>query len=361
MKTHTKSQILALIDRLTGLGIRVGGILAGLSFVYILAILLGGHLKVPLKHESLERVYLEQSLSIAVRALVFATGAVVASLIIRFPQEEATGKFLSLAGGMLYFGGPPFVAWTMQGRIADGNLLGLDILSAIRAAGGIAMFPGLVLVVRDAILRVWTGATTRKMIVRKTYKTPVLSRIKLWESCWDMEFCRDFVRRICPAFAEKKPCWRIKIGCYCDERTILKAMTQDSTDNVHAQGIIKTLKLDQPVKDPLTSKLKRQRCRHCVIYAEHQREKYRFSSPLVFPAVAMVMYAYYNPLREFISQILTRTDRFLSFLVYKSGNTNSYISSDIEVLTTVAIVWLAITTISYSLRTLENLIFELQV
>lgn len=361
MDTHTRSQILALIDQLTGLGIKVGGIIAGLSFAYILAIVLGGHLKVPLKHESLERVYLEHSVSIAVRALVFATGAVVASLIIRFPQEEVIGRVLSLAGGILYFGGPPFIAWSMQGRIANGNVLGPGIINAIRIAGGIAMFPGLVLVVRDVILRIWTGPTARKMSERKTDTKRTPSRIKLWASCWDMEFCRDFVRRVCPAFAARKPCWRIKIGCYCDERTILKARNQESGDNVHAQGITKSLGLDQPKKDPLASNLKRQRCRQCVVYAEHQRQKYRLLSPLVFPAVALAMYAYYNPIREFISQILVRTDRFLSFLAYQSTSTGSHIGGDIEVLTSVAIVWLAIIAISYSLRTLEYLIFELQV
>ncbi len=362
---HAKSQATALIDQLTSLGVKFGGLAAAVSFVYLVAIVVAGHLKVPLSPGSLEKVYLVRSVELSTRVLVISGVILVASLVIRYPQEEILGQVLSLLGGALYFGGPPALGWFLQGKLANGSAQGLEIVTAVRTTGGVALLPGLILVVRDAILRIWTGETFRRQLDRPSNQdqqgiTKVSPRILA--SCWDMQFCREFIRRVCPAFAAKRSCWRIKIGCYCDERTLLKAMTAESKDNVHAKGIIEQLGFGRQDKnDKLSSKIKRQRCKHCVIYAEHQRQKYRLLSPMVFLAVLFLVYHYYEGVSEVVGQNLAKTDRFLSFLTYQSKEAGTGGGSDIGVLTFLAIVWLTIIAISYSLKALEYLVFELQV
>ncbi|MDH7601582.1 MAG: hypothetical protein QHI38_05465 [Armatimonadota bacterium] len=362
---HAKSQAAAIVDQLSGLGVKFGGLAAALSFGYLVMIVIGGHLKAPLRPSSLEKIYLVQSVEIATRALVISGTVLIASLVLRYPREEVLGQILSLAGGALYFGGPPALGWFLQGKVANGSAQGLDIVNSVRTTGGIALLPGLTLLVRDAILRIWTRATTRRSHgrpVRQELQGAARVRPKILSSCWDMEVCREFVRRVCPAFAAKKSCWRIKTGCYCNERTILKAMTAEGKDNVHAKGIIEHLGQDRPAKqDKLSIKIKRERCRHCVIYAEHQRQKYRLLSPMVFPVVLAFVYYYYQDISRVVSQTLAKADRFLSFLTYQPKEAGVAIESDLGLLTMLAIVWLTIIAISYSLKALEYLVFELQV
>ncbi|MGB9619862.1 MAG: hypothetical protein ACPL7K_05580, partial [Armatimonadota bacterium] len=239
-----------------------------------------------------------------------------------------------------------------------------SILESVRTAGGIALLPGLTLVVRDAILRVWTGAARRRIQVRRwgdeDERGTRRRGSKFLPSCWDMEFCRDFVRKVCPAWEKRKPCWRIKIGCYCDERTILKAMKAEGKDNAYAQGIIKSLELDRPARSHLSKKLKRERCRRCLIYANHQRQKYRLLSPMVFPAVLLLLYVYYVPISSAVGGVLEKADRFMSFLTYRPQDAGA-LGGDVPVLTALALVWLTIVAISYALKVLEYLLFELQV
>jgi len=245
-----------------------------------------------------------------------------------------------------------------------GNELFASVMTAFRNVGGICLLPGLFLVLRDAILRIWTGISVRRVLERrwgdederKKHVKP-----KFYGSCWDMIFCRDFVRRVCPAYAARKPCRRIKIGCYCDEKTILRAMTSAGADNEHAQGIINSLGLNRHSTTRLSNKLKRERCRRCGIYAEHQRQKYRLLSPMVFPAIGVLLYVFYEQISMWVGIALQKTDRFMSFLTYGSQASRYALSDQGQLLTTLAIVWLTIIVISYALRALEYLVFELQV
>lgn len=59
--------------------------------------------------------------------------------------------------------------------------------------------------------------------------------------------------------------------------------------------------------------------------------------------------------------MLQKTDRFMSFLTYGSQTSRYALSDQGQLLTTLAIVWLTIIVISYALRALEYLVFELQV
>jgi len=289
----------------------------------------------------------------------------VASLMVRLPREELVGQLLSLIGAALYFGVPVMLAWTVDTRGLSGNAVFLSIVRSMRTAGAIALLPGLTLILRDAILRIWTGVSVKRVLERrwgdeeeqrKKRRVP-----KVLASCWDMSFCRGFVRQVCPAFAANKSCWRLKVGCYCDENTILKAMTAGGKDNTYAQGIMKSLELDKPSNKRLSARLRRERCRRCLIYAEHQRQKYRLLSPMVFPAVFVVLYIFYSPVTTWVGAALEKADRFMSFLTYHPKGASYTFSDDGRVLTILAVIWLTIIVISYALRVLEYLVFEMQV
>jgi hypothetical protein len=82
---------------------------------------------------------------------------------------------------------------------------------------------------------------------------------------------------------------------------------------------------------------------------------------MVFPAVLALIWIYYDFLSAAIGRVLTNADRFLSFLTYHPKGEEASVGSDIAVLTILAIIWLTIIAISYSLKALEYLIFDLQV
>jgi hypothetical protein len=310
-----------------------------------------------------DSTYLMHSIAIASRCLIIASAIVVVSLIIRFFYDEAVGQALSVLGAGVYFGAPE-----VFGRVIgslNGPAVGVvaGIVQQFALVGVICLAPGLVLVVRDCILRIWRGVSVRRVLEARwgDEKRLKSKKPKFYGSCWDMSFCREFVRRVCPAFQAKKPCWRVKVGCYCDEHTILMAMAGEGDGNESYKGILHSLGLDGQSKKPqVSAKVKRARCRRCGIYSEHQRQKYRVFSPMVFPSVTLALYLFYGQISAYVVQALEKTDKFVSFLTYKAVDSFS-IATDQRMIVNLAVVWLGIIIVSYTLRTLEYLIFDVQV
>lgn len=364
LKTHTKSWIVAISDSISLLGLKLGIPVLIVSGLYLLWIVFGPRLAQIDKLPAADSSFLINSLAWSCKGLVIASTAVIISVMMRLFWDEIVGQTLSVVGVLLYFGTPEALARFVHIRNARSAEIALSIVDTFCIVGALCLIPGLVLVVRDCILRIWRGISVRRVLEsrwgdereREKQKKP-----KFYGKCWDMAYCRSFVKQVCPAFKAKKPCWRIKVGCYCDEHTILMAMAGQGEDNESYRGILHSLGLDGQSKRPkISAKAKRIRCRRCGIYAEHQRQKYRLLSPMVFPAVIFVLVLFYGQIAKYVGTALEKTDQFISFLSYKSV-ASSTMASDGHVLTSIAVVWLAIILISYTLRTLEFLIFDLQV
>ena len=135
-------------------------------------------------------------------------------------------------------------------------------------------------------------------------------------------------------------------------------MTAGAGENEYAKGFMHTLAQDNKTTPSMSAKQKRLRCRRCVIYSEHQRQKYRVLSPLMFPAVAIAFYVFYAQLVRLLGIVYANTDRFVSFV---TAHPQQVVGSEQHVFTVLAIVWLWIVVLSYALRLLEYLIFDLQV
>lgn len=364
ISTHNKSRMVGWVDQLTGLGLKLGVPAFIVLTTFLLITVFGGHLKGAGKLAPGDHAYMLHSLAMATQGLVIAAVVMVASLMLRYTRDEMVGQGMSLGGALVYFGAPALFAATVNGAEFRGNAAFASVVATFRTTGLIFLFPGLFLVLRDAILRIWTGVSVRRVIERRwgdEEERRKHVKPKFYGSCWDMPFCRDFVRKVCPAYAAKKPCWRVKVGCYCDEKTILRAMTSQGETNEHVRGIMSSLGLDKPSNSRLSGKLKRERCRRCGIYAEHQRQKYRLLSPMVFPLVGALLYVFYGPISTWIGIALEKTDRFMSFLAYRPHMAGYAASDQGQILTVLAVAWLTIIAISYTLRMLEYLVFELQV
>src|SRR5580704_6475073 len=91
--------------------------------------------------------------------------------------------------------------------------------------------------------------------------------------CWQLPFCRKFVREKCPIYHSKRTCWRELVGCMCEEEVIRGAMEGRviPKDMLLAANMI-------PRNNKLTAGQKKERCKTCVIYNEHQKHKYKAST-----------------------------------------------------------------------------------
>lgn len=360
----SKNRFSALNEQITGLGLKIGAPIIALTVIYLCVILFGKNIRDMGHMSAADRAYMLNGVKIAGIALRWSSAVVVASLIFRFFLEEVIGLSLTVGGLLIFFGIPAMFQGGEALKSRDAQMVAAQALSHICAAGLIVLIPGLSMVLRDGILRIWRGISDKRVVEhRRDFLAGRGKRgsYKLINNCWDMSHCRDFVRNVCPAYLKRKNCWRMKSGCYCDETTILKSMAGEATDNEHYRGFMEALTANSSsAKLKGNAKAKRARCRRCVIYTDHQREKYRIAAPMVFPAVGLVFYLYNKEIGSVVKAGVTSADRFFAFIAKGTGTPyNAAVGAG--AVTTIAMVWLAILAICYGLRAVEYLIFDLQV
>jgi hypothetical protein len=94
--------------------------------------------------------------------------------------------------------------------------------------------------------------------------------------CWQLPFCREVIRKQCPAYLARKTCWKFGRGCYCDEEMISRIIRGESINVIKAPT-----RMSRKGKPP---------CGRCYIYLEHQSHKFRMLSPLAVPATVIAVY-----------------------------------------------------------------------
>jgi hypothetical protein len=357
-----KSRLVSLIESSTRTGLKFGIPAMVITAAYLLYIVFGPKLLMA-GMSAVDQAYLHNTVALAERVLRVAALVVALSLSLRFFYEPAAGQLMTILGGVLWFFSPAMFEGLTLGTLTK-NPTYQGIVSELSRVGFVTLVPGAVLLLREIGARIARGVRTRVLAGRcwgdEEERAKKHRRRKIYEQCWDMAFCREYVRGYCTAFEQKKPCWRMKAGCYCDGDMIMRAMAAGANDNRFVRGIMQSIEEDDRRRNEMSASQKRMRCRRCVVYAEHQRQKYRVLSPLVFPAVGLFFWLYYNQLSACLWRLLESTDRFISFLAYNPSAAPSFASQG-PILTTFAMVWLAIMILSYALRVLEYLIFRLQV
>jgi hypothetical protein len=243
----------------------------------------------------------------------------------------------------------------------------VSIVAAQLQTTGLLLFaPGIVLVVRDLIVRLIGSLTNPRTAGKAIWgqeEPKSLSIVqRIYGNCWDLPHCREFIRRGCPAHQSGASCWRIKQGCYCDENMILKAMSARGAELDMAKNARVTNGVAARLS--LSGSEKRARCRSCGIYAEHQRQKYRLISPLVFPSVAIAIWVLSPTIQTMLGQAITVTDKFMklvSFAPQVSQPTWACQVSGSGAVEWMFIAWLGIMAVSYLLQLVEYFIFKVQI
>ena len=222
-------------------------------------------------------------------------------------------------------------------------------------AGGMYGGLTLVLVIVEVVGRVRErathGAKADTLKYGKGIKEENDRKNVLMGNCWQLPYCRKFVRERCPIFHAKTTCWKELTGCMCEEQVIRGAMENRPIpkDQVAAAAMI-------PRNRKLTDAQKKSRCKSCSIYNEHQRHKYRVSMPallLLFGGVYFVMRpALVNTIAGVLGQANQRVNEFTT----TTGKVQ-FPTYFIEIL----VAGLMIVAISYAIRALEYALFKLKI
>jgi len=142
-----------------------------------------------------------------------------------------------------------------------------------------------------------------------------------WTPCWQMPFCHQAIRAMCPAFKAHKSCWRFGRGCMCDPTLVEKLIrtggvgaSTDSQQRHRQQEYIRSdLRADAPVQRERTIS-----CAQCPIYLEHQRAKFRFVNPILAIATIVAFFVFYQPVLKLYNLTITGMANLASQFTYGS-------------------------------------------
>lgn len=211
-------------------------------------------------------------------------------------------------------------------------------------------------------------------------------------NCWELPFCREAIRTKCPIFHARTKCWKERVGCMCEENIILVAMESQAANTTPqtraAEGgfvpigdllaTSPTGKRDTmptrvgprgvriPDNPHINPKQKAERCRNCIIYNEHQRQKYKLLSPFATMIVPLVMVVEWRDINTLISNGITRLESMLSGLALTAQPHNANADAVRNVTRSLPIQWvvaicLTLVLMTMVLRFLEYCMFKIKI
>jgi len=360
LNPRTKRLLNRYVIQITDLTLKVGVLAGSVAAAYLLYLVIGGKIEDIARMKPHDAAYLASSIGWAIIGMNVGAYLVVGSLVARKFSDEQLGQTLTIIGVVLFFGGTAYFAHSASASVR-GNAYFVDVVNAFRHLGVTTMLPGLVLVLRDAIIGIWNGFSAKRVVLRRygDLTQKMKSYPKLYTHCWDTPFCQKQYLTKCPALTSHKNCWHLKSGCYCDENVILAEMAKGAPSE-RLREITHSFSRDGNLLS-LSPRQKRLRCRRCLIYGDHQRHKYHVLSTFVFPVALIAYWINYGRLSGVVYSGLEKADRFMSFITHGFKTADYSFAQDGHLITTVAMMWLLLVAVSYSLRALEYLVFDLQV
>ncbi len=256
-----------------------------LLLVYLLIGLLGGAWANPaykgLAHA--DRVRNLGNIALVFRVLQASTLVTLVALLIVTYRDEGIG-YVMLALGALFYAGIPFITaqvYSVRG-FTPSQASGL-VLTGLQSLSWLFTVPGIVWMLYDLYRRFQSAAEIAAINRASTkYGANVEKQVQTKQKqrflgkCWELPYCREMIREKCPIFIRRKgPCWHYKEGCMCEERIILQAVIATDWKQRAARANTEYNIAQQAAKSRLTPADKRERCRNCIIYNEHERQKYK--------------------------------------------------------------------------------------
>lgn len=318
--------------------------------VYTFALAAGGG--------QLDAAQTQQNIAIAGLAATWGLLALALGQTWSWWGEETLGALMLLVAAGLYFS--PYYMPLVGG--AGASAAAGDSLRALQQAGIPTGVWGLFVLLCDLWIRVRTrsseGARADQMRYGKGLKEEREIQNMILGKCWQLPYCRKFVRLKCPIYHSRRTCWRERVGCMCEEKVIQNAMAGKVVpDNIEAALVM------IPRNPQMPESLKVERCRQCVIYNEHQKHKYKVALPFTF-AVLIGGYALFRePLLSFSNSVLLGMDSIIAQATYREGPPSpvAMVHSGVIPLQEILLVVMMLIVLAYCLRAIEFFIFKLKI
>jgi hypothetical protein len=231
-----------------------------------------------------------------------------------------------------------------------------DAMTAIQQAGLVFGIISVLMTVVDVAVRIRDrskhGAKAEQLKYGRGIKEEAEKQNVFLGKCWQLPFCRKFVRERCPIYHAKRTCWKELVGCMCEEQVIGNAMQNRPIpkDALLAASMI-------PRNEKLTMAQKRERCHTCVIYNEHQKHKYKLWMPIVVVAFLLVYALFRSPLLGATQTLLGGINRVVQQGTLGASGTFDPPRAFVEMLLVVFFV----IGLTYSMKVVEYLIFRAKV
>lgn len=274
-----------------------------------------------------------------------------------FWGEDVLGAGQLILAAVMFFS-PLYMPAT--GIVAGDQPITAKALTTVQSGGMILGLIGIIVLLIDLSIRtkgrLTQGSKADMMKFGKGIKTDPDRQNVFMGKCWQLPFCRKFVREKCPIYFSKRTCWNELVGCMCEEAVIQNAMEGKP---IPKEAILAANYI--PRNHKLTVDQKKARCRQCVIYNEHQRHKYRLYLPITLAGFGLFYLIFRIPLLAVTGGIVDTIDRMIGAATFKKAGgqvvTETMGGRWFNELLLVCIMFVLL---AYVLKVLEYTIFKLK-
>lgn len=294
------------------------------------------------------------------KILIAGMAAVFVGSTYMFWGEDVMAA-LQIIGGLLFYFGPPFLPSLFGGVSMVNNPAGQAALNAIQNSGLVFGLLALCSLTADLTVRarerMKQGAKADQLKYGKGLKEERDIQNVFLGKCWQLPFCRKFVREKCPIYHSRRTCWKEQVGCMCEESVIRNAMEGKTVpkDAVAAANFI-------PQNNKLTPAQKFERCKSCVIYNEHQKHKYKLAVPLLVVGFVGVYLLVRAVGMGAMQDLIVAMDRMVGRVTFNSaGGMGETINQSSVPFHEIVLACLMLIVFAYALKVLEYMIFKAKV
>lgn len=293
----------------------------------------------------------------------------LAALLTACAQVEGIGYWL-LGAAAVFYAGPSFLASQIYPlRKMTASSASTAVLADFQLLAWLFAVPGAVWTIVELVRRV-AAAADLAAIQRANAKygagTKTQPKSKQRQvflgRCWEGPYCRDHIRAKCPIHIKRRgPCWWYKEGCMCEERIVLQAMIAPDWKDQMARAH-QNQTLAGPRKH-LSPEAKRDRCRNCIIYNEHQRQKHKALTAAALVGVPAILAWQFPVINSFVSVILHGLDKIFTRFSFGASPTGipQLHDSAYALIAWVFVFALGVVLLSQVMKVIEYACFKLKI
>ena len=228
----------------------------------------------------------------------------------------------------MVFGLP--ILMSMQGVGAEGNPIAQNLIQTTGMAGklilGVALIrviAAIVVYIREAPAR---QAERQRQLEEGEGPEKTQVTVSRYGKCWQLPFCHQAIRDVCPAYLAKRTCWKFGRGCNCDPEMIEMMIRQGARKagvvSPDKQRIQQEYIRDELEADGAKTRERTIPCSRCPIYNEHQRQKFALLNPF-FIVITIVIFVVIFPivLRAYTLTIVALSEFASRFIIQTGGHT----------------------------------------